>query len=141
MFPEGVGRIGWLLPKDLSRSSVGQGRRFLLSRGPTRPLQGVPVFTAVALLAVLTFWNGGLIFRWGAHLTSVHWPVSFSDMAHTTNCWSFPASSPPSSSGAASSAQNPHAADQRPRPPVAQTQSSAAMMSCLILPCCHSAQV
>jgi hypothetical protein len=38
--------------------------------------------TAVALLAVFTFWNGGLIFQWGSHLIPARGPISFSEMAY-----------------------------------------------------------
>jgi hypothetical protein len=35
---------------------------------------------AVALLAVTTFWNVGLIFQWGSHLIPARGPVSFSEI-------------------------------------------------------------
>jgi len=44
--------------------------------------QRVALVTVLALLAALTFWNGGLIYQWGAHLIPARGPVSFSEMAH-----------------------------------------------------------
>src|SRR6266566_1979259 len=44
--------------------------------------QRAALVTMVALLAVFTFWNGGLIFQWGSHLIPARGPVSFSQMAH-----------------------------------------------------------
>jgi hypothetical protein len=37
---------------------------------------------AVALLAVSTLWNIGLIFQWGSHLIPARGPVSFSEIVH-----------------------------------------------------------
>jgi hypothetical protein len=38
--------------------------------------------SAVALLAVTTLWNAGLIFQWGSHLIPARGAISFSEMAH-----------------------------------------------------------
>src|SRR5437762_14267152 len=38
--------------------------------------------SAVALLAVTTLWNVGLMFQWGSHLIPARGPVSFSEIAH-----------------------------------------------------------
>ncbi|PYU79260.1 MAG: hypothetical protein DMG50_24420, partial [Acidobacteria bacterium] len=38
--------------------------------------------SAVALLAVTTLWNVGLMFQWGSHLIPARGPVSFSELAH-----------------------------------------------------------
>jgi len=46
------------------------------------PSQRAALITAVGLLAVFTFWNGGLIFQWGTHLIPARGPVSLSEMAH-----------------------------------------------------------
>jgi len=40
------------------------------------------VTTASILLFLLTVWNFGFIFQWGAHLISPRGPVSFSEVAH-----------------------------------------------------------
>jgi hypothetical protein len=37
---------------------------------------------AVALLAVSSLWNAGLIFQWGSHLIPARGPVSFSEIVH-----------------------------------------------------------
>jgi hypothetical protein len=37
---------------------------------------------AIALLAVSSLWNAGLIFQWGSHLIPARGPVSFSEIAH-----------------------------------------------------------
>jgi hypothetical protein len=37
---------------------------------------------AIALLAVATFWNAGLMFQWGSHLVPARGPVSFSEIVH-----------------------------------------------------------
>src|SRR6266699_4854685 len=37
--------------------------------------------SAVALLAVTTLWNAGLMFQWGAHLIPARGPISISEMA------------------------------------------------------------
>ncbi len=37
---------------------------------------------AIALLAVSTLWNAGLIFQWGSHLIPARGPVSFSEIVH-----------------------------------------------------------
>jgi hypothetical protein len=37
---------------------------------------------AVALLAVATFWNAGLMFQWGSHLIPARGPVAFSEVLH-----------------------------------------------------------
>ena len=44
--------------------------------------QRAALVTAVALLAIFTFWNGGLVFQWGSHLIPARGPVSFSEIAH-----------------------------------------------------------
>ena len=44
--------------------------------------QRAALVTAVALFAVFTFWNAGLIFQWGSHLIPARGPVSFSEMTH-----------------------------------------------------------
>jgi len=36
----------------------------------------------VALLALATLWNAGLIFQWGSHLIPARGPISFSEVAH-----------------------------------------------------------
>jgi hypothetical protein len=38
--------------------------------------------TAVALLAVFSLWNVGLMFQWGSHLIPARGPVSFSEIVH-----------------------------------------------------------
>jgi hypothetical protein len=38
--------------------------------------------TAVALLAVFSLWNAGLMFQWGSHLIPARGPVSFSEIVH-----------------------------------------------------------
>ena len=37
---------------------------------------------AIALLAVSSLWNAGLIFQWGSHLIPARGPVSFSEIVH-----------------------------------------------------------
>jgi len=37
---------------------------------------------AIALLAVSSLWNAGLIFQWGSHLIAARGPVSFSEVVH-----------------------------------------------------------
>ena len=37
---------------------------------------------AIALLAVSSLWNAGLIFQWGSHLIPTRGPVSFSEIVH-----------------------------------------------------------
>jgi hypothetical protein len=46
------------------------------------PSQRAALITAVGLLGIFTFWNGGLIFQWGTHLIPARGPVSFSEIAH-----------------------------------------------------------
>jgi hypothetical protein len=68
------------------------GNRFFVSLTPLFIL-GLAVFfdrtaqlfrsprAAIALLAVTTLWNVGLIFQWGSHLIPARGPVSFSEIA------------------------------------------------------------
>jgi MFS family permease len=37
---------------------------------------------AIAVLALFTLWNAGLIFQWGSHLIPARGPVSFSEIVH-----------------------------------------------------------
>jgi hypothetical protein len=37
---------------------------------------------AIALLAVSSFWNAGLMYQWGSHLIPARGPVSFSEIVH-----------------------------------------------------------
>jgi hypothetical protein len=46
------------------------------------PSERRALITAVGLLGIFTFWNGGLIFQWGTHLIPARGPVSFSEIAH-----------------------------------------------------------
>jgi hypothetical protein len=73
------------------------GNRFFVSLTPlfilglavffdrTAPLfrsERAALATAVVLLALFTFWNGGLMFQWGSHLIPARGPISFSEMVN-----------------------------------------------------------
>ena len=44
--------------------------------------QRAALAAALALLAVFSLWNAGLIFQWGSHLIPARGPISFSEAAH-----------------------------------------------------------
>jgi hypothetical protein len=44
--------------------------------------QRAALATAIALHALATLWNAGLIFQWGSHLIPARGPISFSEMIH-----------------------------------------------------------
>jgi hypothetical protein len=44
--------------------------------------QRAALAAAIALLAVTTLWNAGLMFQWGSHLIPARGPVSFSEIVH-----------------------------------------------------------
>jgi hypothetical protein len=44
--------------------------------------QRAALSAAIALLALTTLWNAGLIFQWGSHLIPARGPVSFSEILH-----------------------------------------------------------
>ena len=44
--------------------------------------QRAALSAAIALLAVATLWNAGLMFQWGSHLIPARGPVSFSEIVH-----------------------------------------------------------
>ncbi len=44
--------------------------------------QRAALAAAIALLAVFSLWNAGLVFQWGSHLIPARGPVSFSEIAH-----------------------------------------------------------
>jgi hypothetical protein len=44
--------------------------------------QRAALAAVIALLAVTTLWNAGLMFQWGSHLIPARGPVSFSDIVH-----------------------------------------------------------
>jgi hypothetical protein len=44
--------------------------------------QRAALAAAIALLALSTLWNAGLIFQWGSHLIPARGPVSFSEIVH-----------------------------------------------------------